>query len=163
MGGLRPVPPPASSGSVTPPPYVGHPLHEPKPGEPPVIRVGMGLGWYWSPDNPLGGSWGWNRFRNPASWDWEKHSRHDLRFRVPRGTDERALRHAAKRACAAARRTLQRRGGVKVHGESRPEGGHLLLTLKLDVHSMQVPAENREASVRAFAEAFARDLGATPA
>lgn len=162
VAGLRPAEP-VSRGPVSPPPYVGRPLHEPREGEPPVVRVGMGLGWNWSPDNPLGGSASWNRFRNPASWDWEYHSRHDLRFLAPAGIDEGTLRRAAKRACDAARRTLERRGGVKVHGESREEAGRLLLTLKLDVHSMQVPDANREAAVKAFAETFARESGAAPA
>lgn len=162
VGGLRPGAA-REPGPVSPPPYIGRPLHEPKPGEAPVIRVGQGLGWYWSPDNPLGGSAAWNRYRNPASWDWEQHTRHELRFLAPAGTGERALRRAAKRACAAARRVLERRGGIKVHGESRKEGDRLRLTLKLDVHSMQVPDANREACVAAFASTFARELGASAA
>ncbi|GEM_PF-4482005 len=163
LAGLRGGATAPSGSPAPPPPYVTPPLREPKPGEPPVIHVGLVYpGWNWTPDNPLGGSAAWNRFRNPASWDWESHSRRTLRWRVDGAPSDRVLRKAAAKACAAARRALERRGGVKVHGEARPAGGGIDLVLHLDVHSMQVTEANRDACVRAFASAFEarlRDAG----
>ncbi|MHB8605954.1 MAG: hypothetical protein ACYDCK_11935, partial [Thermoplasmatota archaeon] len=104
----------------------------------PIIPIGNAR-WEWSPENPLGGSWAWNRQIGWGRTIAEAHHAFTMRWIVrdePGVVTPRMLAKSAKRAAKAARRALETRGGAVAHGAVHPHvGGTLLLIIHLDVHS----------------------------